>query len=109
MGKYPAQHRDTGIALAEYAEQLADYMHHFTNYLQYHEVLRLGKKHHLRTFFRYTQEYYTSKLRALMGRIPSFIYSLSRSAFADRFSVFFLKYVSNVTLFLEKKQIYRRA
>jgi hypothetical protein len=108
LGKYPSQHRDTGISLAEYAEQLADYMHHFTNYLKYHKVLRLGKKHHLRTSFRYTKEYYTSKLRALMGRPPSFAYAAHRSALADRISVFFLKYIANVTLFLEKRQSYRR-
>lgn len=108
LGKYPAQHRETGIALAAYAEQLADYMLHFTNYLKYHEVLLLGKKHHLRPSFRYTKEYYLSKARAVLGRPPSFAYSAEPSPLADRLSIFFLKFVSNVTLFLEKRQSYRR-
>jgi hypothetical protein len=106
--KYSAQHRDSGISLADYSEQLADYMHLFTNYLKYRDVLRLEKKYQFCTSFRHTKEYYASKLRSLLKRSPSFIYSSHRSVWADGASFFFLKYVSNVTLFLEKMQTYQR-
>lgn len=106
LGKYPAHHRTSGISLAEYAERHADYLHHFTNYLSHRQVLALGKRHHLRVSFRYTREFYTSKLRALFGLPPVYLYALRRSALIDRIVLSLAKYISSVTLFLTKKQTY---
>jgi len=106
FGKYRAHRAATGVSLAEYAERHADYIHHFTNYLTREAALRLGKKHRLRVSFRYTREFYTSKLRALLGLPPRFLYGTRRSALADRISLLFCQFVSSVTLVLTKKQTY---
>jgi SAM-dependent methyltransferase len=106
LGKYPAHRRSSGVSLAEYAERHADYLYHFTNYLSYRAVLALGKKHHLRASCRYTREFYTSKLRALLGLSPVYVYPQRRSALADRTALFFCQFVSSVTLFLSKRQTY---
>ena len=106
LGKYRIHRRQEGVTLADYAERHADYMHHFTNYLTYREALQLGKKHHLRTSFRYTREFYNGRLRALFRLSPKVEYATRRSALIDRLSLFFYKYISSITLLLTKKQTY---
>lgn len=106
LGKYPAFKRGTGISLDEYAEKNADFIHYFTNYLRYQDFLNLAKRHKLRVSYKYTQEYYYRKVSAMLGRRLVFSYSVHRSGLIDWLAVAFLKYVSSVTLFLEKKETY---
>ena len=106
LGKYLAFKRDIGMNLDEYAERNADFIHYFTNYLRYQDFLNLAKRYKLRASYRYTQEYYYRKASAMLGRHPVFTYSTHRSGLMDWLAVAFLKYVSSVTLFLEKKETY---
>jgi len=106
LGKYRIHRRQEGVTLADYAERHADYMHHFTNYLTHKEALQLGKRHHLRPSFRYTREFYSGRLRALLHLSPRHHYAIRRSALADRLALSLYKYISGVTLLLTKKQTY---
>ena len=106
LGKYRAQHLSTGISLPDYTERHADYMHHYTNYLSQTDLLRIGKRYRLRTSFRYTSEFYTSKLRSMFFLKPRLRYSSRRLLFLDWIAVYFLRYLSSVTLFLEKRNSY---
>jgi len=94
------------MTVEEFSERHADFLHYYTNYLRSGEVLNLAKKHKLRASFKYTQEYYLGKLSAVFGRKPVYKYPMPRSGLTDWLAVFFLKYVSSITLFLEKKETY---
>jgi len=106
MGKYPAERRASGMPLSVYAERHADYIVHFTHYRSYGEFLELAKRRHLRASYRYTQEFYSSKLARLLGRPPRATYRHRRSALVDWLCVTVLRYVSGVTLFIEKRESY---
>lgn len=106
IGKYKTLHKDSSVSLEQYAERHADYMCFFTNYLSYAEVLMLGKKHCLRTSFRYTQEFYKKKLQSVLGMKPKYKYQCKRSSAIDWLSIHFLKYVSSITLVLHKNETY---
>jgi len=103
LGKFPTHRRVTGISLADYVQKHADYMHHLTHYLSQRQVLALGKRHHLRSCFRYTTEFYSSKLLAMLGYKPRYTYRTIRSLKSDWLAVFLLRYLSSITLFLEKE------
>ena len=107
FGKYKGHHKSSGVSLAEYSERHADYIHYFTNYLSRTEILGLCKRHQLRVSFRYTREFYTSKLRALLGRPPRYKYATQRSALVDWISQLFFQRISSITLILEKRQTYQ--
>lgn len=106
LGKFRAHHRQTGVSLETFAERHADYMHYYTHYLTYREALALGKRHGLRVSFRYTRDFYTRRLLRIVGKQQSF--RLARqSAIGEWLAVCLLRYVSCVTLFLEKRETYR--
>jgi SAM-dependent methyltransferase len=104
LGKFKKFHN--GVALEEYAIKHADYIFYFTNYLSYREAVYLGKKHKMRISFKYTRELYYRKICAMLGMNKRYIYSRDRIAVMDWLSVMLLKYVSSVTLFLEKEEVY---
>ena len=106
LGKFKSHNRSSDISLSEYSERHADYMSFFTNYLSYSEVLSLGKKHSLRTSFRYTQEFYFTKLRSIFGLKTKYKYSRARSSIADWLAIHVFKYASSITLVLQKKETY---
>jgi SAM-dependent methyltransferase len=108
FGKYRSHARGEGVSLEEYVERHADYMHHFTNYLSGAELLRLAKRHGLRASFKYTPEFYRTKLQSMIGREGAPIYPSERSSLADWAGALVLRHISSITLFLEKKQTYAR-
>jgi SAM-dependent methyltransferase len=106
LGKFPRHRADSGIGLDEFAERHADYIHALTNYLTYQQALQLAKRHSLHATFRYTGEFYTAKLRSLVGTRPLLHYRMKRSSAVDWVAVMALRYVSSVTLFLQKERAY---
>jgi SAM-dependent methyltransferase len=109
LGKFREIHRASGSTLDEFAARHADYMHYYTNYLSQAEIMRLAKQERLRVSFRYTLGLYTNKARTLMGRRAVLTYRQRRSAIIDWTACAVLRYVSSVTLFLEKNEVYTRA
>jgi SAM-dependent methyltransferase len=109
LGKFPGFHKASGISLEDFTERHADYLHYFTNYLTQTEVVTLAKRQRLRVSFRYTQGFYVNKVRALAGLEPALTYRRRRSALCDWISTLLLRYVSSVTLFLEKDETYSAA
>lgn len=108
FGKYKLHHRDSGISVEKYANLHADYIHYYTNYISYRESLSLAKKHRMRVSFKYTQELYSRKIQSLLSLEKKYLYGKQRIVFIDWLSVMILRYVSSITLFLEKEEIYRR-
>jgi len=107
LGKYRVHRRATGISLERSAERDADYLRRYTNYLTHREILRLAKRHGLRASFKYSREFYTQKLRAMCSLPQRQTYERRRSSMADWISVLGLRYLSSVTLFLEKVDAFR--
>jgi SAM-dependent methyltransferase len=108
LGKFRTHQRELGATLPTFAERHADYMLHYTNYLTYRQVLALAKRHGLRPSFRYTKEFYTLKLRTLLGRRAKTAYRRQWPP-AEWLAFLLLRHVSSVTLFLEKRETYRSA
>lgn len=96
--------RGGGHDAEEVGSIYADYLSFYTNYLNAGECLKLGKKYGLRASFRYTGAFYGRKLRSIMGISRSFCYDDTSGA-ADLFLLPLLKYISSVSLFLEKKNL----
>jgi SAM-dependent methyltransferase len=106
LGRFRQHRRETGATLDTFSERHADYMLHYTNYLAYKDVLRLAKRHGFRASFRYTKEFYLLKLRSLAGRLPRSTYR-RQGPLAEWLSFILLRYISSITLFLEKRETYR--
>lgn len=108
FGKFKQQGKSSSSTLDKYAERHADYMSFFTNYLSYYEILKMGKKYFFRVSFRYTQEFYTSKFRLMLGLKPHYKYKHNRNSISDWLALHVCKYISSVTLVIRKNEIYTR-
>jgi SAM-dependent methyltransferase len=108
LGKFPRFQKSDGVRLEDFTERHADYMHYFTNYLTQKDVMAEAKRQRLRVSFRYTQGFYTNKLRTMAGLRPVLQYRRNRSAVLDWAATLLLRYVSSVTVFLENDETYTR-
>jgi hypothetical protein len=106
IGKFKRHKKSTGITLEMYAERHADYIHYFTNYISYKDALWLAKKHKMRISFKYTRDFYARKALSMLSKKSKYEYKKNRSSFMDWISFMILRYVSSVTLFLEKRETY---
>jgi len=106
LGKFRTHHATTGVGLAEFAERHADYMNYWTNYLSEAEMLRVASGARLRASFRYTPEFYRQKVMALRGTPPMTAYRSDGRGMLDSIATKALRYVSSITLTLEKTNTY---
>jgi SAM-dependent methyltransferase len=100
---YDRLNQETG-SLDQFSEREVDVMRDFTNYLTQRQFYELGKKLKLRTSFRYTRGFFSRKLRSVTGMKPTFCYRRKRASILDFFSIIMLRYLSSITLFLEKRR-----
>lgn len=106
LGAYK-EHKKFGID--RYSEMHADYITFYTNYLSYSEVIDVVKKVQMRASLKYTADFYLHKLRQVFNRKARIDLGESKRA-----GVFYLlanhslKYVSCITLFVEKENTYTR-
>jgi SAM-dependent methyltransferase len=100
-----ARERGLETSRQAFAESRADFVLFETNYLSRGEVLALAKRHRMRCSFRYTEHFYTNRLRTLMGRPPRTRLRPSRHAFLHGVLVFFLMWCSSITVLMEKKSL----
>lgn len=106
LGKFRSQHTSTHEPLATFAERHADYMNYWTNYLSEGEVLNVATGARLRASFRYTPEFYWQKILALRDNPPLTLYRSAHRGLLDSMAMKALRYVSSVTLTLEKINTY---
>jgi SAM-dependent methyltransferase len=109
LGKYRGINRASPVAIDDFAERHADYMHYFTNYLTLGEALDAAKRCRMRASFRYSGEFYSRKIASILKRPPRYEYRRSRSGLGDWLAISFCKYIASITLFLEKKERYTPA
>ncbi len=87
-------------SLREFAEDMSVVILSETNYLTYRQFLRVAKRQGLAISFRFTKNYFSSKLLSYFGRRP-YIYGRGW-AIPDFLAFFFCKHLSSVTLVLRK-------
>jgi SAM-dependent methyltransferase len=90
------------LSLSEYAAERAEFVVKHTGYISYGELLSMTKRFGLLVSMRYSREFYSQKLRQLLARPPRYQYTRERSILADWLLVFLLRYLSSVTVVLEK-------
>ena len=106
IGKYKTHHISTGVTLDDFSKRHADYMMFWTSYSSQASTLDIARKANLRCDFRFTKEFYFIKiLRILRIRLP-LLYNPRQSALVSAISVRVLRYVSSVTLTLQKGNDY---
>jgi len=88
-----------------FAESRADYLLFETNYLSRAQILALAKRHRMRCSFRYTEDFYFNRLRHVLRLSPRMSLQPPRHAFLHGLSVFFLMWISSVTVLMEKKTL----
>ena len=106
VGKYSSHHRATGVTLDEYTRRHADYMMFWTSYSSQAHTLDIARKAGLRCDFRFTKEFYFIKILQLLRIQLPLLYRSKQSAFVNAVSIKILRYVSSVTLTLQKGNDY---
>jgi SAM-dependent methyltransferase len=100
IGRYDSYNLP-GDDLRAFAAREADRLWNYTSYRSYAEVLDTCRRARLRASFRYTPNFYRAKVRSMRRQPPLFTYN--RHVLGDWIGVRLLQYISNVTLFLEKR------
>lgn len=106
IGKYRSHHNETGISVNDYTRRHADYMMFWTSYSSQSDTLDISRKAGLRCDFRYTREFYLIKILQMLKINLPFFYHLKQSAFFNAASIILFRYVSSVTLTLQKGNDY---
>ena len=107
FGKYCQHKREYGCSLEQYAEEHADYLNRLVHYVSYAECLRLCKNAGLRMSLKYTPGFYVRKMRQMLGLKRSYEYSNADSFWSNMSSLLFFRFLSCVTVCVEKKRSYR--
>ncbi len=107
IGKYKIhKSKVPTVTLDEYSTAHADYILKYTNYKTKREFYKLAKKNDLRISFRYTNNFYFSKLKQVLGIKQLGEYETNRTGIINTVLFFFSKRVSSSTLSLEKSNSY---
>jgi SAM-dependent methyltransferase len=107
LGIFKSHNRAYGHSRDYYAEEHADFLVGMTNYRSGREMLAHAKAAKLRASFAYTLGFYTALLRRKLRLRPAYVYR--EQGFVLSLAAYLMcRYISSVTLTVEKKQIYRR-
>ena len=106
FGAYKAHNN---LSIEKYSEMHADYITFYTNYISYSEAIRIVKQAQLRPSLKYTADFYWHKLRQVLKqntlidlgehKRAGALYSIANHS---------LKFISCITLFVEKNNSYSR-
>lgn len=101
FGRYKT-YNQPGDTFEQFCEKEADRITYYTRYMKYREFLQLGKDLSFRPSFRYSQDIYYAKLRALFRMQPRLAYKAERNNFVDWWFAQLLKFGPVMTFFLDK-------
>lgn len=107
LGKFVEHRRTSGISLRDFAERHADFLNLYTNYVRARHVLHVAKAAGLRASFAYTAGLYAQKLRRVLRRPLRLQYAAYDANLLRMPAFAFLKYLSSITLRVEKADAYR--
>ena len=99
---------ETGLSYAQFAENHADYLNLYTNYLGARELLRIAKRSRLRATVVYSAGLYAQKIRMLLGMPLQLRYRAPHGGALSTLVFWILKHVSSVTLRVQRSDAYRQ-
>ncbi len=99
FGIYRKQKKEYGYNKDQFSKVWADKIYHYCNYQSYADLSKAAKSSHLCLTTRFTTQYYSRKLREILGLKNTFIYKNKPSS---KISFFFLKYISGISIVLYK-------
>ena len=100
LGKFRKRGQES---INEFSERHADYMTFYVNYLSKGELFKIVKNAQMRASLQYTPRFYLYKLRSLFGHSRGIDLSGKTPGFLSCILTIILKYISSITLFIEKK------
>jgi len=106
IGKFRREGLPTGETLNDWSLRHSDYIYFWTNYASESEILDYCRNSRLRADFRFSLEFYTSKIREILKLKPKHLYSYRDRGFLDSLSIKLLRYISSVTLVCKKENTY---
>ena len=99
FGIYRSQKKDYNYDKDYFSKVWADKIYHYCNYQSYADLSKAAKSSHLCLTTRFTTQYYSRKLREILGIKNTFIYKNKPSS---KISFFFLKYIAGISIVLYK-------
>jgi SAM-dependent methyltransferase len=102
FGKFKEHKKTTQCSLNDYSERHADYIYFWTKYSTEAETIQFARQNGLRADFRFSTEFFSSKLRQLLRLESVNKYHFRNYSFADSVRVKLLRYLSSVTLVCTK-------
>lgn len=106
LGKYSKR---GPVSIEDFSEKHADYMTFRVNYLKKGELFEKVRRAQLRPSLKYTSDFYFHKLRSVLGLGQAVDLKGKRdSGFSCWLLSNIFKYISSITLFVEKENTYRR-
>lgn len=104
IGKF----KKSGMSLTQYSEGHADYLLHYTNYINKNELLRLSKNAGFRTSFAFTADFYKRKLRIVLAGVLGSPSPWSMRSWLDVFLFWLFHRASSITTLQVKADTYLR-
>jgi SAM-dependent methyltransferase len=102
LGQY--KHRRGEFAsLDDFVDHQIGYLTRFTNYLEKRDLQDLATKNRLSLSFKYTYEFYLTKLKDTLRAKKAHKYKRQRSAIVDYLALTALRYLSSITIVLGKR------
>lgn len=106
FGKFTEHKNRYGTSVDSFSEAHADYLAFNTNYTSFRRLTRVLRSCGLRCSRRYTDDLYRSKVRSLLS-LPVRAYYPRRNPLLSTVLAEGCSYISSVTLFAEKRNVYR--
>jgi len=106
LGNFSSHHKKTGISRRVFSGQQTNYVLRWTSYTSESETLKLSRDCGLKCDFSYSLEFYTQKLRSILGLPFSMYYRNRRFGITDAVLIKILRYISSVTLICHKRNTY---
>lgn len=90
-------------SLDEYSTSYSDFLYFYCHYLSMSDVIKITRSAGFRTGFNFSGKFYLERLKQLMRLKHSFVY---KKEHAHLLTIHLMKYISSITLLLEKKDEY---
>jgi SAM-dependent methyltransferase len=90
-------------SLDEYSTSYSDFLYFYCHYLSMPELIRITRNAGFRTGFNFTGKFHIERLKQLLKLKHSFVYKKEHT---HLLTIHLIKYISSITLLLEKKDEY---
>jgi len=93
----------TKCNLNQFSKSYSDFLSYYCNYITMKNLLDITTKNKFRCGFNYTSNFFQEKIKEILNIDHKFIYKQNST---NLLSIHFFKYLSSITLYLEKEEEY---